>query len=364
MQESMRNYIMETPDQCQQNIMQAAELTQIITDEFCKQTYKRIQIVASGSSYNAAVTARYFMEKTLKLKVEVLTSFSTLNYETMFDAETFYIGLGQSGRSTNTNAAMRKIIDRGYSLIGLTGNVESEMKCNCTQICNWGVGIEKIGYVTKGYTTAVLFLMLFAVEAARKTNRLRSQEADSILKEMLSMTECMKKVIHQAESWYKANIAGFYTEMNRIQITGYGSNLGVAMEGALKIEETLARAATAYEIEEYLHGPCYETTPDRTVMIIDAPGSASSRAYQLYQKLFALTPKTYLITTRKCEGEHVLSLPYPVKEELSVFINIIPFQLIAALGREQGGNPYEDRFTVFGDAMSTKSPRKGNEVGL
>lgn len=94
MQESMRNYIMETPDQCQQNIMQAAELTQIITDEFCKQTYKRIQIVASGSSYNAAVTARYFMEKTLKLKVEVLTSFSTLNYETMFDAETFYIGLG------------------------------------------------------------------------------------------------------------------------------------------------------------------------------------------------------------------------------------------------------------------------------
>ena len=63
MQESMRNYIMETPDQCQQNIMQAAELTQIITDEFCKQTYKRIQIVASGSSYNAAVTARYFMEK-------------------------------------------------------------------------------------------------------------------------------------------------------------------------------------------------------------------------------------------------------------------------------------------------------------
>lgn len=168
MQESMRNYIMETPDQCQQNIMQAAELTQIITDEFCKQTYKRIQIVASGSSYNAAVTARYFMEKTLKLKVEVLTSFSTLNYETMFDAETFYIGLGQSGRSTNTNAAMRKIIDRGYSLIGLTGNVESEMKCNCTQICNWGVGIEKIGYVTKGYTTAVLFLMLFAVEAARK----------------------------------------------------------------------------------------------------------------------------------------------------------------------------------------------------
>ena len=101
------------------------------------------------------------------------------------------------------------------------------------------------------------------------------------------------------------------------------------MEGALKIEETLARAATAYEMEEYIHGPCYETTPDRTVMIIDAPGSASSRAYQLYQKLFALTPKTYLITTRKCEGEHVLSLPYPVKEELSVFINIIPFQPVS-----------------------------------
>ena len=156
--ETMFQYINETPLQCRENIQNSKELTKPVVEAFCKKDYKRIEIIASGSSYNASMTAKYFMEKILTLKVEVLSSYTACHCETIFEDDTFYLGIGQSGRSTNTNDAMKKVRENGQIVVGLTGNTESVMKDHCDVICNWGMGIEKIGFVTKGYSTAVLFI--------------------------------------------------------------------------------------------------------------------------------------------------------------------------------------------------------------
>ena len=74
--ETMFQYIKETPEQCRCNIHHSKELTKEVVDLFCAHDYKRMLIMSSGSSYHAALTPKYFVEKILKIKVEVMTSFT------------------------------------------------------------------------------------------------------------------------------------------------------------------------------------------------------------------------------------------------------------------------------------------------
>ena len=160
--ETMMGYIEESAAQCRYNIEHASELVRPAVDRYTQKAYNRILIIASGSSYNGSCLAKYFVEKILKVRTEVVTSFTFNHYETIFDEQTFVFGAGQSGRSTNTNDALQKARDHGLTAIGLTGNVESVMKDHCDLCLNWGMGIEKIGFVTKGVVTLGLYYMLFA----------------------------------------------------------------------------------------------------------------------------------------------------------------------------------------------------------
>ncbi len=361
--ETMFQYINETPKQCLENIENSKELTKDIVNAFLEKDYKRIQITASGSSFNGSQTAKYFIEKLLKMKVEICTSFTMENYETIFDQDTFYVGMGQSGRSMNTNHAMKRIQEHGHKVVGVTGNVESVMKDNCDVICNWGMGIEKIGFVTKGYSTSVLFYILFALEAALGSSRISAEEYDSIKSELREMVAVMEKAIPLANKWYADNEEEL-TDFKRVQVLGYGPNYGVALEGALKIEETMGKASTGWEMEEFLHGPYIETNHERTVFVIDSLGNPSDRAVKLYHELHSLTPHVFLITNKKIEDRHVLTIDHQLSEHFSTLVNVIAFQTVAANGNAKWVNPIQETRLAFIDRMSSKSPKTGKEVGL
>lgn len=362
--ETMFQYINETPGQCRENINNSKELTKEIVGAFLESNYKRIQIVASGSSYHGAVTAKYFVEKVLKMKVEVLTSFTVNNYETIFDADTFYIGMGQSGRSTNTNDAMKKVQSKGYKIVGVTGNVESVMKNNADTICNWGMGIEKIGFVTKGYSTSVLFYMLFAIDAGLVKGIITQEEYDDYKKQMLEMCDVMERAIPAVDAWYARNAADLYENLNRVQVLGYGPGFGAALEGALKIEETMGKASSGYEFEEFLHGPCYETNHERSVFVLDTNGTTKPRVLQLYKEIHTMTSNVYLITNQKFDDDKVCTIEHDLDEYMAVLVDIIAMQTIAAHGREKWVNPILDKRVAFCEVMNAKSPKTGKEVGL
>ncbi len=361
--ETMFQYIKETPQQCLENIENSLQLTKVIVDEFLKKDYKRIEIVASGSSYNGSLTAKYYMEKLLKMKVEVITSFSAYNYETIFNPDTFYIGMGQSGRSKNTNSALELIRQSGCNTIGVTGNVDSVMKNYCDAICNWGMGIEKIGYVTKGYSTSVLFYMLFALETAYRKMIINQEQYANEKQNLRLMVKAIEDTITAAQKWYADNGNDLY-DFKRCQVLGYGPNYAVALEGALKIEETMGKASTAYEMEEFLHGPYIETNGDRAVFVIDSLGKPGERALKMYENLHDLTDKVYLITPREIADPKVLTVKGNLNEFYSPLVNVVAFQTIAANGNAKWVNPLQEIRVKFSEKMDAKVPKTGNEVGL
>ncbi len=362
--DTMFQYIRETPAQCRINLDDSKALTQTAVNAYLKKDWQRIEIIACGSSYNATMTAKYFIEKVLHKKVEVVTSLTAADYETVFDEKTFYCGIGQSGRSVNTNSAMHKVLDQGFDVLGITGNVNSVMKDNCSSIVYWGVGVEKIGYVTKGYSTCVFFWMLFAIEAGMAGHAISQPEYEEYRVKLAAMIDAMNAAIDKADSWYQANEEELYSGLSRAQMLGCGYNYGTALEAALKVEETMGKASTAYELEEFLHGPYIETNDTRSVFIFDGGGVSSRRALQIYENIHKLTPHVFMITNHPVADRRVLVLDHSLEEAYTPLVNIIAMQTAAAYGNQKWVNPLQDTRLAFIDSLDYKSPKKGNEIGL
>ena len=178
----------------------------------------------------------------------------------------------------------------------------------------------------------------------------------------LGNRELVEAFVNENTDMFEWMLAVSYTHLDVYK--RQGPNHAVALEGALKIAETTGHAATAYEMEEFLHGPSIETNAERTVIIVDSLGQPSDRAVKMYESVHELTSRVYLITNRKIDYPKVLSINHHLDEHFSVLFNVIPFQVISAMGRDKWVNPLDEARKRMNDIMGSKAPKTGNEVGL
>lgn len=107
--------------------------------------------------------ARYYMKSRLGAEVKIVTPFTFNHYEHDMTPEDFVVCISQSGCSTNTIESLRLCRKLGVPAIGLTGNIHSDFKNEADEVIDFGLGSEKLDFVTKGVVTLTAFLMLFAL---------------------------------------------------------------------------------------------------------------------------------------------------------------------------------------------------------
>lgn len=265
MKETMLDYIQKTPEMIRKNVQNNKELTRTLVEEYLKEDFDSIVLIACGSSYNSCMSARPFMEKILKKNVKVLAPYTYENYENQFFGNPFVVVVSQSGCSTNSIRALQKLKEDGHRAIGITSNVNSDFGDGiCDVVIDYGIGIETVGYVTMGMVGLTLFFMLFSLNAAKLEDDVYSYYIKELNK-VADAHECMQK---KAVDFYQKN-RKYLLSMNNCYMVGMGPNFGTALEGALKFGETIQIVSVAYELEEFLHGPNFQITPNYTLFFID-----------------------------------------------------------------------------------------------
>ena len=89
---------------------------------------KRINIVASGSSYNAGFFGKYFFENISKTPTSVDFASEVANGTFQnFEKDTLFIFISQSGKSTDTLEALKKVKNSGAKTFVITNNENSPM---------------------------------------------------------------------------------------------------------------------------------------------------------------------------------------------------------------------------------------------
>lgn len=324
---TMDTYIRESEAALKRMLFRGEETVEGLVELYLGQEYKKIKIIASGSSYNAAWCARYYIQDILKTEVEVTTPFDFVHYGQEEPAFCFVVS--QSGRSTNAIEALGTLRRSGRKAIGVTGNVKSVYRRHCDYILDYGVGEETVGYVTKGVVTLVLYLDLFALSAAKEQRIITEKAYNEEMEKLRGIIERYPQVYGQAQSFIEENFS-LLTSMHQAYVLGNHTAYGIAMEAALKIGETVCIPAGAYESEEFLHGPNLQLTPTYSVFIIDGHDETTARSRQIYDAVSAVCDRCFYIGVGKPEADkRKLMIEQDVEHNLLPFAYLQFFQMVS-----------------------------------
>ena len=287
---TMVDYVNETPSVVIGQL--EGDYARPLVDAFLAGSYRRVRIVACGSSRNASLIARPYLRRALCREVIITEPYTFCTYEHELPNDEFCFVVSQSGYSTNALAALATIREAGRVAIGVTGDPESDFKDAADMLVAYGVGEELVGYVTKGVTSFATFLMLFGAQVAAREGRLDlSQMHDNVRRALDQFASVAGQTPHLIQSRYKE-----LSTMERVFLVGAGTNLGVASEGALKFAECLQIPEQAFELEEYLHGPNLQLSPDYTVFFFAIGKSCWQRAAEIISATRLVTDRVVVIT--------------------------------------------------------------------
>lgn len=326
---SMLRYIQETPDQVRANIGDSKNLTRRMVDLFLSHPYRTIWLVACGSSCNACHCARYYMKSRLGAEVKIVTPFTFNHYEHDMTPEDFVVCISQSGCSTNTIESLRLCRKLGVPAIGLTGNIHSDFKNEADEVIDFGLGSEKLDFVTKGVVTLTAFLMLFALHAARAQNILSDEDVIADKKQMMACMDSYDALIAAYPAYFEANKQKLLS-MERVYLIGAGANYGTVLEGAVKIGETVHILAVGYEIDESIHGPQIQLTPNYNLFFLDPDDETSTRIRQEWQAAQKITDRVFALSNNPdLKGTGVMRVPAVEDELFSPLYSLAFVQLTA-----------------------------------
>ena len=250
----MLKEIMEQPRAVEATITPRIRNGEIVLDDLnidLSQIHK-IVITACGSAYYAGCAGKYTIEKLCRIPVTTELA-SELRYaDPLIDEHTLLIVLSQSGETADTIAAMKECQRRGAKALAIVNVVGSTIaKIADYTLYTWA-GPEIAVATTKGYTTQLTVLYLFALFAAKSLGTVEGKE----YKRLLTALRCLPKQMQAALDMNPAipALAKKYHGSPSMFFIGRNTDYAVALEGALKMKEISYIHAESYAAGELKHG--------------------------------------------------------------------------------------------------------------
>ena len=300
---------------------------------------RKIVITACGSAYYAGCAAKYAIEQLCRIPVQTELA-SELRYsDPLIDEHTLLIVLSQSGETADTIAAMRECQSRGakaLAVVNVVGSTIAKIADYC--LYTWA-GPEIAVATTKGYTTQLTVLYLFALYAAKKLGTVE----DTQYRKLLSALKALPKQMQQALDMNPSIplLAKKYHCAYSMFFIGRNTDYAVALEGALKMKEISYIHAESYAAGELKHGTialiqdgqpvialcCNETITEKTmsnIVEVKARGAeVLAVAFKDNQKIVSL-------------ADDMIFIP-KVSTLFSAAIEIVPLQILAYYVAKENG---------------------------
>lgn len=291
----------------------------------------RILMVACGTAYLACATAKYWIEQSAGIPVEVDIASEFRYRNPPIGPSTLAIFVSQSGETADTLAALRHAADRAQ-ILSVVNVPESSIARESDIVLPIHAGAEIGVASTKAFTCQLLVLLTLALKAAKD----RGQIDDGELATQISALQTLPGLLSQALAASDSikSICARLAEAQDILFLGRGQMFPLALEGALKLKEISYIHAEGYASGELKHGPI--ALIDRSVpVIVLAPKDALfDKTVSNMQEVMARDGQIVLITDRtgaKTAGDGtmaVIEMP-ECPDLLAPILYAVPAQLLA-----------------------------------
>lgn len=307
--------ISEQPD----TILKAGENTQdaiIQTVDFIKHA-KNVYITGSGTSYNAALVAKYLMSKYAKIKIEPIISSELPHSPDSIEENSILIAVSQSGESADVLEAVRIAKKSNSKILSIVNLQTSSLVQESSLVIGMNCGPEIGVAATKSFTSQLALLYKITDGLC---NGCLNPDFDKVSKAITKILSNHSKV---------QDIAKELKSVSDIYILGRGIHYPIAAEAALKLKELTYIHAEGIPGGELKHGPLALMDSNVYVIIINPEDSTYSDTLTSANEIKSRGAKIIGISNKNSEVyDHWIEIP-KMEESLYPIIEIVPVQLLA-----------------------------------
>ncbi|MDA7441512.1 glutamine--fructose-6-phosphate transaminase (isomerizing) [Candidatus Pseudothioglobus singularis] len=216
---------------------------------------KQVQIIACGTSYNAGLVAKYWLEDIAKIPCNIEIASEYRYRHPILLNKTLFVTLSQSGETADTVEALKAAqkINKNIDTLCITNSAESTLT-RCSDITFLTHAGPEIGVAsTKAFTTQLVALALLTCSIGKVRKNINLSQENGIVDGLKRLPGLIDDALMQ-EDQIKI-LAQSFKDKNSTLFLGRGTMHAIAMEGALKLKEISYIHAEAYPAGELKHGP-------------------------------------------------------------------------------------------------------------
>ncbi|WP_395624114.1 glutamine--fructose-6-phosphate transaminase (isomerizing) [Sphingomonas daechungensis] len=292
----------------------------------------RVQIVACGTSYYAASTGRYWIERLARLPCDVDIASEFRYRDPILEKGGLSLFVSQSGETIDTLSALRHAKEKGQKIASIVNVPESSMARESDVVLATHAGPEIGVASTKAFTTQLSVLASFAFAAARERGTLDAAQLRHLANAIYEVPEKASAVLATDEKIRAA--AEVVARARDVLFLGRGTSFPIAMEGALKLKEISYIHAEGYAAGEMKHGPIALIASDVPVIILAPTDEWFEKTASNVQEVRARGGQVILFADRKgidkLGGLAVAAIELPESDPfVTPILYSIPVQLLA-----------------------------------
>ncbi len=294
-------------------------------------TVPRIALVACGTSFYAAMVAKYWFEQIARVAVEIDIASEFRYRDQPVAPGGLAVFISQSGETIDTLAALRLAKAKGQKTLAIVNVPESAIAREADAVLPTLAGPEIGVASTKAFTCQLVVLASLVIAMARARGAISHEEEAELSAAIAEVPSRASEVLQHDRAL--RDLSRTVAKARDVIFLGRGTNYPVALEGALKLKELSYIHAEGYPAGELKHGPI-ALIDDNVPVIVVAPSDALfEKTFSNMQEVMARGGRVIFLSdedglTRIGTAGQGIALP-KVKPFVTPILYAIPVQLLA-----------------------------------
>ena len=307
-------------------------LPEIHLDDEALASIERIFLVACGTSWHAALVAKYWIERYAGVPVEVDIASEFRYRRLLIDKRVLTIAISQSGETADTLASIRIAKELGAKIITICNVVGSTMTREAHGTVYTHAGPEIGVASTKAFVSQLAALFLFTLYLGQRRGTLDREVGRQLGRELIAVAAVVERELPRLQEEIGRLIERYYDARDFLFV-GRSVNFPIALEGALKLKEISYIHAEGYASGELKHGPIALIDKDMPVLALVPQDEVYQKSISNVEEIKARQGRIILIGSEGDEhlrriSDDVIYLPR-VHAAMNPILYTIPAQLLA-----------------------------------
>ena len=286
------------------------------TADFIKHA-KNVYMTGSGTSYNAALVAKYLMSKYAKVKIEPIISSELPTLHDSIEPNSILIAISQSGESADVLEAVNIAKKSNAKILAIANHKNSALVHESSLFIGMNCGPEVGVAATKSFTSQLAILYKITDKLCKGCLDLDFKEVSNSISKILSNHSKIQSIAKELK------------DVSDIYVLGRGIHYPIASEAALKLKELTYIHAEGIPGGELKHGPLALMDSNVYVIIINPNDSTYTDTLTSAREIKARGAKIIGISDKNSDVyDHWIEIP-SIKESMFPLIEIISIQLLS-----------------------------------